>query len=82
MSLISSAAQRWVQPVIEILYLRGRFENSLVPVSRLPTASTHGVASMYSASSTPAVGQPSTLRVTSPQVSSVESPTAASMAQI
>src|SRR5258708_13193644 len=77
MSLISSAAQRGVQPVIEILYLRGRLENSLVPVSLLPTASTYDVASMYSASSTPAVRHPTTLRVTSPQASTTHLPTSA-----
>jgi len=34
MSLISGSVQREAQPLIEVLYFRGRFENSVVPMKR------------------------------------------------
>src|SRR5829696_917771 len=65
-SLTSGWAQRWRQPETDILNLRGRLENSLVRAMRASTASRSPVASNHSPASTPATGQPSTLRTVSP----------------
>ena len=74
MSLISGSVQRATQPLIEDLYLRGRFENSVVPTNRSRISSIIGVASRISSAAMPARGHPRITRGVSPQASAVVSP--------
>ncbi len=82
MSLISWMAHCAAQPLIEDLNLRGRLENSESPMYWSVIAAISGVASMISAASMPASGQPRITRGVSPQASMVLSPTDSRASQI
>ena len=82
MSLISAWAQSSMQPVTDILNLRGRLAYSRLPVKKSEIARATGRASNASLASTPETGQLSTLRAESPQACTVVSPTAANRRQI
>jgi len=57
-SLISCATSRRGEPEIAVLNLRGRFEKSLLPMTRRWISSMAGVPSMISSSAIPATGEP------------------------
>ena len=81
-SLISWFVHPAAHPLIEVLYLRGRFENAGSPTNRSATARTSGVASNTSSAVTPASGQPRITRGVSPQASCVDRPTDSMRSQI
>jgi len=60
---LTSCTVQWdTQPLIAVFHLRGRLENSLLPMAKALTSARTGVASRISLTSMPASGQPSMLR--------------------
>ena len=82
MSLISCATSCRGEPEIAVLNLRGRLENSGLPMYRSRISSMAGVPSMISSSAMPATGEPRMTRGVSPQASVVDRPTASTACQI
>src|SRR5215471_21760431 len=62
MSLISCAVHWAVQPLIAVLYLRGRLVNSGLAAATASVARSAALASMISLEQMPATGQPRMLR--------------------
>ncbi len=81
MSLISCCAQWWRQEQTETLNLRGRFEKRRLPTKCVDSSSTIGRESNSSSAVTPASGQPTTLRQTSPQAWALVSPMRSSVVE-
>ena len=82
MSLISCWAQWWRHEQTETLNLRGRFEKRRLPTKCVDSSSTIGRESKNSSAVTPASGQPTTLRHTSPQAWALVSPMRSSVSKI
>ena len=82
MSWISCATSCRGEPEIAVLNLRGRLENSSLPMNRRRISLTAGVPSMISSAPTPASGEPRMTRGTSPQASAVLRPTPSTASQM
>jgi hypothetical protein len=82
MSLTSCSTSCNGEPLIAVLNLRGRLENSVEPDERLWIASTAACPSRISSAAMPATGEPRMTRGVSPQASVVDRPTASSRRQI
>ena len=82
MSWISWATSWRGEPEIAVLNLRGRLENSSLPMNRWTISWTAGVPSMISSAAMPATGDPRMTRGTSPQASAVLRPTPSSACQM
>ena len=81
-SFISALAQSSRQPVTLSLNLRGRLAYSRLPVKKSEISRAISEASKTSSASTPATGQPRTLRAESPHACTVVIPTCSSRAHM
>ena len=78
MSLVSGETSWLGWPVSAVLYLRGRLENSGLPIARRLISASASEPSMISSLATPATGEPRNGRGESPQASVLSSPAASS----
>ena len=81
MSLISCCAQWWRHEQTDTLNLRGRFEKRRLPTKCVDSSSTIARESNSSSAVTPASGQPTTLRQTSPHACALVRPMRSSVVE-
>ena len=82
MSLVSGETSWLGWPVRAVLYLRGRFEYSGLPIARRLISASASEPSMISSLATPATGEPRNGRGESPHASVLSSPASSSFCQI